>query len=118
MTTRDEGNLHEEQACRFLQAQGLKLLTKNHHCRYGEIDLIMKDNATIVFIEVRFRRNASFGGAAISITPAKQRKIVLTAMHYLQSKRQDNALCRFDVFAVTGNDEAPVWIKHAFDADC
>ncbi|OED40669.1 YraN family protein [Chromatiales bacterium (ex Bugula neritina AB1)] len=118
MTTRDQGSLHESLACLYLQEQGLTLLTSNHHSRFGEIDLIMKDGETIVFVEVRYRRNASFGGAALSITPAKQRKITLTALHYLQQKRKNNEPCRFDVFAVTGqkNNSAPLWIKNAFDA--
>lgn len=119
MTTskRAAGDLHESKAAEYLQNQGLKLLDSNHHSRFGEIDLIMMDQKTLVFIEVRYRRNKSFGGAAISVTPAKQRKIALTASQYLQSKGKSDVPCRFDIVAVTGQQELHTqWIKNAFES--
>ena len=99
---RETGDIHEQDAANYLQSRGLKLLASNHSSRHGEIDLIMQDQETLVFIEVRYRRNRNFGGAAISVTPKKQRKIALTALHYLQKHKKTNTPCRFDVIAVTG----------------
>ena len=114
---RETGDLHELSAADYLQSRGLKLLASNHHSRHGEIDLIMQDQDTLVFIEVRYRRNKNFGGAAISVTPAKQKKIALTALQYLQKHKKTNTPCRFDVIAVTGQgDLEKQWIKGAFDS--
>lgn len=111
------GDLHERSAADFLQQQGLTLLESNHHSRHGEIDLIMQDQETLVFVEVRYRRNKNFGGAAISVTPAKQRKIALTALAYLQRSRKTDAICRFDIIAINGQEILESqWIKSAFDS--
>lgn len=114
---RETGDLHEQSAADYLQSCGLKLLASNHHSRHGEIDLIMQDQETLVFIEVRYRRNKNFGGAAISVTPTKQKKIALTALQYLQKHKKTNTPCRFDVIAVTGEGTLEQhWIKNAFDS--
>lgn len=114
---RSTGDLHEQQAVAYLTAKGLLLLDSNHSSRHGEIDLIMMDQDTLVFIEVRYRRNKSFGGAALSVTPAKQRKIALTALQYIQQKGKTHLPCRFDVIAVTGEKSTETeWIKNAFDS--
>ncbi len=112
MNKRAQGEQHESEAARHLISAGLQLLESNYHSRQGEIDLIMQDGRTLVFVEVRYRKSNRFGGAAGSITPAKQRRIALTALHYLQSKRQTNAICRFD--AVTISASGLDWIKDAF----
>ena len=104
----------EKLAATYLINNGLKLLAQNYHCRFGEIDLIMTDEATLVFIEVRLRSSRIFGDAAASITPQKQHKIQLTAQHYLQ---QLNSLpaCRFDVILMSKVDiQAITWLKNAF----
>lgn len=106
------GALAEEQAARFLAAQGLKILARNYRCRGGEIDLICRDGATLVFVEVRLRTNRAFGGAAASITPAKQRRIALAANHYLAGKPLP--ACRFDAVLLDG--AGIDWIRSAFDA--
>lgn len=114
---RTTGDLHEQNALDYLKGKGLKLLDSNHHSRHGEIDLIMQDKDTLVFIEVRYRRDKSFGGAALSVTPAKQRKIALTALQYIQRKGKSEMPCRFDVIAITGdNGDKSQWIKSAFDS--
>ena len=100
MKTIERGKLTEKHACDFLKEHGLKLVTSNYHSRFGEIDLIMTDDQVLVFVEVRFRSNNLFGGAISSITPAKQRKISLTAMQFLQKNNKTDALCRFDVVAI------------------
>ena len=110
-----KGELAEQQACDYLQGQGLVLIRKNYRCKRGEIDLIMKQHNSLVFVEVRFRKNRQFGGALESITAAKQNKLRLTALHYLQQHgEQQNS--RFDVVAITGEGKTPQleWIQNAF----
>ncbi|WP_417697890.1 YraN family protein [Psychromonas sp.] len=103
----------EQQALAFLQKQGLLLICQNFYCRFGEIDLIMSDQGTLVFIEVRYRKNQDFGGATASITPQKQRKLIKTAKQYL-SQLDDEPYCRFDVIAISESAIQPQWIQDAF----
>ncbi len=106
----------EQWVMRYLQQQGLQLLAQNYRCRFGEIDLIMQDGATLVFVEVRLRRHAAFGGAAASIDARKQQRIIHTAQHYLAGLGRTPP-CRFD--AVLMDDVAGhnvQWLKNAFDA--
>lgn len=114
MTTR--GAQAEQLAAQYLQRQGLKLVVQNYRSRFGEIDLIMQDGATVVFIEVRLRRNTCFGGAAASIDARKQKRIISTAQQYLASLARVPP-CRFDAVllddAQGGNMQ---WLKNAFDA--
>lgn len=110
MTT--DGARAEEQAARFLAERGLKIFARNYCCRGGEIDLVCRDGAILVFVEVRLRTNRDFGGAAASITPAKQRRITLAANHYLAGKPLP--ACRFDAVLLDGADID--WIRNAFDA--
>ncbi len=105
----------EQIAETFLLQKGLKLVTKNYHCRFGEIDLIMHDGKSLVFIEVRLRSNKKFGTAASSITYQKQQKLILTAQHYLQ--HHGDAQCRFDAILMNKADNNNIeWIRNAFDA--
>ena len=113
----------ESRAANFLRAKGLKLLCRNYHSRFDEIDLILSDSGTLVFIEVRYRANGLFGGAVASVTVAKQRRIRLTAAHYLQTHNGlQHCPCRFDVLGVFGEADANSqtgaqcfdWIKNAF----
>lgn len=108
----------EDLACRFLLDQGLALITRNYRSRHGELDLVMRDGATIVFVEVRMRSRTDFGGATASIDPRKCRRLVATAEHYLQHRHLASEACRFDVVSVTasqdGNDIE--WIDDAFHA--
>jgi putative endonuclease len=105
----------EKLAANYLISHGLKMLEKNYHCRFGEIDLIMIDNKTIVFIEVRLRTNDKFGCAANSITSTKQQKIISTAQHYLQ--QHGDCPCRFDAILMNKVDTNNIeWIRNAFDA--
>ena len=99
----------EAQALAHLQAAGLKLLQQNFLCKGGEIDLVMQDGAALVFVEVRKRASAQFGGALASITPAKQRRMVHAAQVYLMSVRSMPP-CRFDVVAIQGGQIA--WLQN------
>lgn len=104
----------EQRALAFVKCQGLTLLESNYRCRYGEIDIICRDQSVLVFIEVRFRANLQFGGAAASVTARKQYKILRAAQNYLM--QHGNQACRFDVIAFDGDADYPTeWIKNAFD---
>ena len=106
----------EQWAARYLQQHGLKLLEQNYRSRFGEIDLIMRDGTSLVFIEVRLRRNASFGGAAASIDAHKQQRIIRTAHQYLAGLAHTPP-CRFDAVLMDNVDgENAQWLKNAFDA--
>lgn len=108
--TGGDGELAAEQE---LMAAGLKLVTRNYHCRGGEIDLIMQDGNTLVFVEVRVRNNSRFGSAEESIGFRKQQRLQTAALHFLQHHRQyQHAACRFDSYCVT--DGKAQWLKNAF----
>ena len=118
--SRKSGLRHEAMAEKYLLRMGLKLVDKNYHTYRGEIDLIMQDQGTLVFVEVRFRQNSYFGSAAESVTSSKQHKLFSAAQRYLQQNSQyrENA-CRFDVIAITGSSDSREkpkidWIKNAF----
>jgi putative endonuclease len=98
-------------AGRFLEAQGLTILTRNFRTRGGEIDLVARDGATLVFVEVRLRRSASHGGAAESITLAKQARMVRAAQLYLLRLRGDPP-CRFDAILLDALDASRIeWLR-------
>ncbi|NKB75898.1 MAG: YraN family protein [Gammaproteobacteria bacterium] len=112
-----KGKAFEGKALDFLESRGLSLVERNFSCRRGEIDLIMFHDQDLVFVEVRYRRNDAFGGAAASIGTKKQRKIRTAAEAYLQ--KNDSLMfkgCRFDVLAIEGEGEALQinWISDAF----
>ncbi len=116
-TTKRVGDAGEDRALAHLQAAGLKLITRNFKTPGrggGEIDLILRaPDGTVVFVEVRQRRGASHGGAAGSVTIAKQRRIVFAARHFLLRFATPPA-CRFDVVSIEA--DRIVWLQAAFDA--
>jgi len=116
-----QGEDAEAACCDYLKSQGLKLVEKNFSGRHGEIDIIMLDKKTLVFVEVRFRKNNLFGGGLESITAAKQRKLRMTAELFLQQNTgYENA--RFDVVSMSNNNQTNQrkqpycfdWIQNAF----
>ncbi len=111
------GNDAEHQACTYLQSNDLVLLEKNFSTKAGEVDLIMRDDKhndeTLVFVEVRYRKNADFGGAAASVTPKKQQRIIKAALAY-QQKYAPQSSMRFDVVAIEGDNRELNWIQNAF----
>ena len=114
---RKSGTLWEKTAESFLRSQGLELLQRNFYSRFGEIDLVMKDENTIVFIEVKYRKNNHHGSGAEAVTFHKQNKISRTAAWYLvKNPHRAEYVCRFDVISInpekTGQDIN--WIKNAF----
>jgi len=117
--TRARGARAELHACRFLQAQGLQVVQRNYRCRWGEIDLVMRQGSTLVFVEVRYRSGASHGGALASIDHRKRRRLLRTAEHFLQA-RAPQAAARFDVVALQREPGGGVdiqWLRDAFAAD-
>jgi putative endonuclease len=116
LTTKSLGDAAERFAEQFLIEQKLRTVARKYRCRFGEIDLIMQDGETLVFVEVRMRASGSFGGAAASIHVAKQQRLVATAQHYLAGLHHTPP-CRFDAILMTKMDTAGVeWIKDAFSA--
>jgi len=109
----DRGAQAEQQALRYLEGHGLKLVARNYRSRFGEIDLVMRDGAALVFVEVRLRTHAAFGGAAASIDARKQQRIIRTAQQYLTSLAQTPP-CRFD--AVLMGEGGMEWLRNAFEA--
>jgi len=107
-----QGQAWEQRALDHLQRQGLRLVEANFHCKGGEIDLVMRDGAALVFVEVRQRAARRHGGAAASITPAKLRRMVRAAEFYLLRFAQMPA-CRFDVVAIDG--EQLDWLRNAVE---
>lgn len=108
-----KGSNAENLAAIFLGQNKLRLVARNYRCRFGEIDLIMQDADTLVFVEVKMRSSDHYGGAAASITPRKQAKLIQTARYYL-SQQDNDMLCRFDAILISGNSEIE-WIQNAFD---
>ena len=98
-----KGKVAEEIACSHLKKNGLTLIDKNFYSRYGEVDLIMQDQETLVFIEVRYRKNLDYGGALESIKQGKQKKIQTTTLYYIQTK-EGEINKRLNVVAITGNN--------------
>lgn len=114
MSTRQaKGAEAEAQAARHLEARGLAVVERNFRVRGGEIDLVCRDGATTVFVEVRLRTRSDFGGAAASITAEKQRRLIMAARHWLA--RHGERPCRFDAVLLDG--ERIEWIRDAFAAD-
>ena len=107
----------EDLAAKFPQRQGLLLLVTNYRNRTRKIDLIMINDQTLIFVEVKQRRDNLFGRPEESVGMAKQAKLKCTAASNLQrNDRSQSWSCRFDVDAITGNPQAPVyrWIQNAF----
>lgn len=111
------GHSAEQRACDYLVGRGLTLVERNYRTPHGEIDLIMRDAKTLVFVEVRFRRSAEYGTAAETVDRGKQSKLRASAAHYLQRHRgAAKQPCRFDVVALSGapGQEQLEWLPNAF----
>lgn len=112
--TSQTGVFFETLALHYLQQQGLRLVSRNFSCRFGEIDLICQHDQILVFVEVKYRQHRGFGGAAAAVTLKKQQKITKTASCFIQQQRSQSP-CRFDVVAITGDAPYQIeWIRQAF----
>jgi putative endonuclease len=117
--TQRQGRAVENRACRYLAAQGLRVLACNLRCRAGEIDLVALDGETLVFVEVRVRHDARFGGPLASVNRSKQARLVRAAHYFLPRLAARHfaghpPACRFDVLGFDGL--RPCWVRHAFVA--
>lgn len=114
------GAVLESEAERWLNARGLRSVARNFRCKAGELDLVMLEQRQLVFVEVRFRSDDRYGGAAASITAAKQRRLVATAQLFIDADpRWRNSACRFDVLAgraAADNSVEWEWLRDAFSA--
>ena len=111
-SSKDFGNWGEQRAAEYLEAQGCRILQRNFRLgQLGEIDLIVDDRGTLVFVEVKTQSTASMGDAATWVTPRKQRQLGKIALAYLTFNKIQNRDCRFDVVAVSQSSQG-VQIKH------
>lgn len=117
LNTRRFGAEQEQRARRYLERAGLRWVASNVTYRGGELDLIMRDGACWVFVEVRYRRDARYGGAAASVTRQKQQKLLRAAALWLLTRGGsfETVNCRFDIIAITGRELT--WLPAAFNAD-
>ncbi|MGE3319867.1 MAG: YraN family protein [Candidatus Berkiella sp.] len=116
-TSTDTGNQAEELAKEYLCKQGLRLIERQYRSKLGEIDLIMQEQGTLVFIEVRYRESDEFGSPEETITQGKQRRLIRTAQFYQQTHAfTENLFSRFDVVAILGSKPnlKITWIPNAF----
>jgi putative endonuclease len=108
-----DGQRAEQLCADLLRRAGLRILARNWRCRMGEIDLVAEEAGTLVFAEVRLRRDARYGGAAESLTAAKRARLIAAARLYLAGRAP--APCRFDVLLLDSLEAARVhWIRDAF----
>lgn len=115
-STQELGESAEQLALSYLQSKNLKLIERNFRCKHGEIDLIMQDKNSLVFIEVRYRKHLQFGGGAESIDYRKQQKILKTAEFFLQRHVNYNQYpCRIDVVSIGPGKTDIAWIPNAFE---
>lgn len=114
------GRRAENIARRWLIARGLKHVSSNFRCRFGELDLIMRDGSCLVIVEVRYRNSNNYGGAIASVTAPKRLRIARTTEYFLrQQPRLRHMELRFDVLAMSGASHTPTidWRRHAFSFD-
>ncbi len=112
------GQRSERQAERFLVRQGLRTVARNWHCRHGELDLVMVDGDTLVFVEVRMRSPRGFGGGIESVHERKQQRLANAASMFLSGHPEwQDRPCRFDVLGIDGPAGAEHWLRDAFEAD-
>lgn len=114
---KEAGDHGEQLALQHLQAAGLKLQLRNYRCKLGEIDLVMTDGQVLVLVEVRYRSDAQFGGAAASVNHRKQQRLIRAAQHLLQTNAAyRHYRARFDLVAIDGDKEnlKIEWLKDVF----
>jgi len=113
----EKGRWAENLAYRYLCEQHLHPVTRNHRYRGGEIDIIMQQDNTLIFVEVRYRVDQRYGSSAESVNLQKQQRIIETAQHFLQKyPHYQHSICRFDAVLITGKASSPQvqWLQDAF----
>jgi len=116
-STQRTGQCAERAAARYLARRGLRLIERNYATRSGEIDLIMRDGAELVFVEVRFRASDAFGDGAATVDRRKQNRVIRAALHYI-ARNDCRERCRFDVVSVSRPNYRLQfnWIRNAFSS--
>ncbi|BBN80325.1 UPF0102 protein [Pseudoalteromonas sp. A25] len=113
--SRDKGQHYEQLAKSYLLKQGLSFVQSNYNCRYGEIDLIMREGTCWVFVEVKFRQSQRFGGVLSTLTHTKQQKLKRSIYYYLGAQQLHNVPVRVDFIAIEGKNPPNIqWIKSVF----
>lgn len=112
MNNKSTGKLGEDLATRFLEQSGYQVLARNYHTRYGELDIICRQNQSLVFVEVKARRNIRFGYPEEAITPRKIQHLKRAAWHYLEEKQTAYREIRFDVITILLDDNNKGKINH------
>ncbi|MBE0457138.1 YraN family protein [Pseudoalteromonas sp. KG3] len=113
--SREKGQYYELEAQKYLVTQGLIPIERNYNCPYGELDVIMRDGNTLVFVEVKFRSNHVKGGALHALGKQKQERLKRTIYHYLAAKKLSDQAIRIDFVAITGEASQQLnWIKNVF----
>lgn len=115
MNKRALGSEGEEKAVRYLIKQGCSIIMTNYTCKIGEIDIIAKQDDTVVFIEVKWRKNDKMGRPYEAVNYHKQMKVIKSAMLYAQQKQLFEKPLRFDVIEIIG--EEILWLKNAFSLE-
>lgn len=117
---RHTGNAYEQMAANYLISQGLTLISSNYQCKLGEIDLIMQERDTLVFVEVRYRLRNDFVGPILSVNRQKQTRLLRTAHVYLKQHRLSHAVpSRIDVVGITPRSNGGFqfqWVRNAIQA--
>jgi len=112
------GQAAESQACDYLRERGLSLLERNFRCKLGELDLIMQDGETLVFVEVKYRSRTDYGQGSEAVDRGKQTRLVRAAQVYLQQHPElIHAPMRFDVVSIDGPRPQVQWLTNAFGAE-
>lgn len=114
MKTQELGRLGEQTAAEALEAKGYRIVQRNYHCRYGEIDLIAEQGEMVIFVEVKLRKNDRFSLAREAVGQAKRQKLRLAAASWL-AEREDERPARFDVVEVYTQDGRIIHIENAFE---
>ncbi|WP_243111936.1 YraN family protein [Butyrivibrio sp. CB08] len=118
MNKRVIGNTNEDLACNYLKEHGCRILERNFRCKLGEIDIIARDGPYLCFIEVKYRKDNSFGAPQEAVNYSKRRRISSVSRFYLYSKKISfDSPIRYDVIAVCASEGMLTfeWIKNAFD---
>ena len=109
------GNFGEAAALGYIEAKGYTVLAEKFKAGSGEIDIIARDGDYLVFVEVKYRRQAKFGSPVAAITPAKMRTMISAARRYLAKNHLIDANCRFDVIEIFGRELLEInHIENAF----
>ncbi len=118
-SSKQVGDRGEEIACQYLESKGYVIVSRNFRWRHGELDIVARDGATLVFVEVKSQYRGDFGDPAAWVTSKKQRQLVLTALRFLQLREIEDVECRFDVIAVSFGSRRPRirHLENAFWAD-